>query len=346
MLSACGERPAEATATRPVLTVELVSPVRASWPEMLTASGEVTPWQEASVGSELSGVRLDEVLVDVGDVVKKGQLLARYSEEILRAELAQLDAAVAEATANLDRAKVDVERADRLETANAMSQQAIQLYRTQARVAEAQLASVQARRDAQALKLRHARILAPDDGVISARNATVGAVGMTGTELFRMVRRNRLQWRAELPAEALRRLQPGTSAALQTPDGKQVTGTLRLLAPTVDAATRNGLAYVDLPADSGLVAGMYLTGRFTLPEREALVVPESAIALRDGNHYLMRVDEQSHVQEVKVATGRRRDDVIEVLGDIDAAQRFVKSGAAFVGDGDLVQVATPTAAAP
>jgi len=346
LLSACTAETAEPAAARPVLTVELVSPSQETWPDVLVASGEVAPWQEAIIGAEVPGIRLEEVLVDVGDVVRKGQLLARYNEDALRADLARLDAAVAEADANLLKARADAARADRLEAAGALSGQAIQVYRTQALVADAQLASARAQRQAQSLKLRYARVLAPDDGVISARSATVGTVGMMGAELFRLVRRNRLEWRAEVPAEALMRLQPGVTAVVQAVDGRKVTGTLRQRSPTVDSGTRNGIAYVDLPANSGLAGGMYVSGGFTFAERKALVIAESAIVLRDGNRYLMKVDAQNRVQQIKIQTGRRRQDAIEVLDGIAPSDRFIKSGGAFVSHGDLVQLAAPGPSAP
>jgi RND family efflux transporter MFP subunit len=189
-------------------------------------------------------------------------------------------------------------------------------------------------------------VVAPDDGVISARTATVGAVYPAGTELFRLVRQGRLEWRAEVPAEALRLLRPGLRATVTTLDGRRVTGTLRQLSPTADTATRNAIAYVDIPPGGGLVAGMYATGLFTLGERAALAVPESAVVVRDGNYYLMAVDAQDHVREIKVDTGRRRDEALEIIGPVDPSSRFVKSGGAFVGEGDLVQVAGDEAAAP
>ncbi|MFA5941108.1 MAG: efflux RND transporter periplasmic adaptor subunit [Sinimarinibacterium sp.] len=345
-LSSCSSQIAEPAAPNPGLTVELISPSQQTWPDVLAASGEVAAWQEASIGAEVGGIRLDEVLVNVGDVVKKGQLLARYNEDSLRADLARLDAGVAEADANVLKAQADAARADRLEATDALSQQAIQVYRTQAQVAEAQLASARAQRDAQALKLRYARVVAPDEGVISSRSATVGAVSTTGAELFRLVRRNRLEWRAEVPAGALPRLKPGTGVVVQTLDGSKVTGSLRQLAPTVDTGTRNGMAYVDLPADSGLAAGMYLTGRFSFPSRAALVVPESAIVQRDGNQYLMQVDTEDRVHLVKITTGRRQDQAIELLGTIETAARYVKSGGAFLGEGDLVRVTVAGVTAP
>lgn len=346
LLAACSDATEPAPEARPVLTVELVSAVREPWPEILVASGEIAPWQEASIGSELTGIRLDEVLVNVGDVVSKGQLLARFSEDALRIELAQLDASVAGATANLEKAKADLLRADRLETTSALSEQALLAYRIEAKAAAAQLAFAQAQRDAAALRLQYARVVAPDDGVISARMATAGSVNSMGTELFRLVRQNRLEWRAEIPAESLRRLHPGDSATVETLDGLQVTGAVRQVAPTADSATRNGIAYVDLPAGSGLLAGMYVAGRFTLATQTATVLPESAVVMRDGNYYLMQVDAQDRVHEIKVATGRRQDHQLEILTDIDTAARWVKSGGAFLTDGDLVQLAPGESVAP
>lgn len=320
------------------LSVELVSPQRETWPERMSASGEVAAWQEASIGTEVGGLRLDAVLVNVGDTVSKGQLLARYNEDLLRADLARFDALVAEAEAREAQARADVERAERLKGSGVFSQQALQGLHTQAAAAAAAVTSAKAQRDAQALKLRYARVLAPDDGVISARVATVGAVSMVGGELFRLIKQNRLEWRAEVPAAALARLAPGIEAQVQTLDGAAISGRVRQLSPMVDTGTRNGLVYVDLPAGSGLAAGMYLSGQFLLPGREAITLPESALVRRDGNSYLVRIDAQNRARELKVQTGRRQAQAIEILTPLDPADRYVKSGAAMLSVGDLVQV--------
>lgn len=338
MLPACGGKKAETTAVKPVMSVELISPKQESWGDEITASGEVTPWQEAIIGAEVGGVRLDEVSADVGDHVRKGQLLARYSEDVLRANLLRQDAAVAEAQANLAKAAADVVRADKLAESNALSAQVIMGYHTQAQVAEAMLASAKAQQRVQALQLRYARVVAPDDGVISSRSATVGSVGMVGVELFRLVRKNRLEWRAQVPAAAMTRLKAGMAVTLTAVDGSKVTGKLRQVSPTVDAKTRNGFAYVDLPQASGLSAGVFVTGRFALGKRDALTLPETAVVLRDGNRYLMKVDAQNHVHEVKVDTARREGNAIEILGNVAMSDRFIISGGAFVANGDLVTV--------
>ncbi|MES2490149.1 MAG: efflux RND transporter periplasmic adaptor subunit [Pseudomonadota bacterium] len=338
LLPACGGKTDAAVEAKPVMSVELVSPKQESWGDEISASGEVTPWQEAIIGAEVGGVRLDEVRADVGDQVSKGQLLARYSEDVLRANLLRQDAAVAEAQANLAKAAADVVRADKLAESNALSAQVIMGYHTQAQVAEAMLASAKAQQRVQALQLRYARVVAPDDGVISSRSATVGSVGMVGVELFRLVRQNRLEWRAQVPAAALARLKAGMAVTLTAVDGSKVTGKLRQVSPTVDSKTRNGFAYVDLPSASGLSAGVFVAGRFALSKRDALTLPETAVVLRDGNRYLMKVDAQNRVHEVKVDTGRRESNAIEILGNVAMSDRFISSGGAFVANGDLVTV--------
>ncbi len=338
LLSACSAQTADATPQRPVMAVEVTTLSTNSWPDTLVASGEVAAWQEAVIGTEVAGVRLQEVRADVGDVVKRGDLLARYDEDSLRADLTRLEAEVAVAEATLAEAEADAQRVDRLQDTQAISAQAALGYRTAAAVAQARLDSARAQREAQRLKLRYARITAPDDGVITSRSATLGAVGVLGAELFRLLREGRLEWRAEVPSVELARLKPGMAVEIVRSDGEVVAGKLRQLAPTVDARTRNGIAYVDVPADSGLAAGMYVSGHFVLAEREALTMPEVAVILRDGNSYLMRVDAERRVHQLKVRTGRRRDGAIEILDGVAPDDRFVRSGGAFLADGDLVDI--------
>lgn len=333
--------PAEPTAT---LTVELISPVQASWPQKVAASGHIAPWQEASIGSELGGVRLDEVRVNVGDRVQAGQLLAKFNEDSLQADLARQDAAVAEAKANLDKARGDADRAVSLETSGAISKSEATQIRTTAAVAAARLQSAQAQRNVQALQLKRARVLAPDHGIISARSATVGAVVNPGTELFRLIRQGRLEWRAEVPSQALARLKPGASAILNSADGAQITGTLRQLAPMVNTETLTGTAYVDLGAASGLAAGMFVSGEFELKATAALTLPESALVFREGHRYVMKVDTELRVHMVKVQTGRAQQGAIEIVAGVDDGDRIARSGGAFLNEGDLVQVSAPGAA--
>jgi HlyD family secretion protein len=200
----------------------------------------------------------------------------------------------------------------------------------------------------QELRLRQTRVVAPDDGVVSARLATVGAVVQPGQELFRLIRQNRIEWRAELPAADLLRIKPGMVAHIQVPGGPLVQGRVRMVAPTVDASTRNGLVYVDLPSAamaSGARPGMFASGRLELVQARGLTLPQSAVVLRDGFSYVFKVDQRGVVARVKVGVGRRVGERIELTQGVDEHSRVVSSGAGFLSDGDTVRVVTPSSAA-
>jgi multidrug efflux pump subunit AcrA (membrane-fusion protein) len=104
-------------------------------------------------------------------------------------------------------------------------------------------------------------VRAPDAGVISARQATVGSVVGAGTELFRLIRQGRIEWRAEVTAAEIGRIQVGAPVQVKAASGQVLQGKVRMVAPSVDAQTRNAIVYVDLPAATGSArAGMYAQG--------------------------------------------------------------------------------------
>lgn len=329
---------ASAAAARAALTVTAVVPQRSELPMTLPANGSLAAWQEASVGTEANGLRLAEVRVNVGDRVKKGQVLARFADESVRADLAQIRAGVAEAEATLAEAVANAQRARELQNSGAMSQQQINQYLTAERTARARLDAQRAAAEVQGLRLKQAVVLAPDDGVISARSATVGAVLPGGQELFRLIRQGRLEWRAELPAADLARVRPGLPARVQLGPELSVTGQVRMVAPTVDPQSRNGLVYVDLAPSPAARAGMFARGELEFGRSQALTLPQTAVVLRDGFSLAYRIGTDNRVSELKLQTGRRVGDRVEVLSGLDAQARVVASGGGFLADGDLVRV--------
>lgn len=326
------------TTDKPSLAVTVITPKTALLPMTITANGNITAWQEASIGNETNGLKLDDVKVNVGDVVQRGQLLATFSPRTVMVELAQTRATVAEAEAVLTETKDNVQRAIELQATGALSAQQIQQYSTAEKTAQARLQSAQAYLDTQQLRLEQTQVLAPDNGIISARNATVGSVPPVGEELFRLIRGSRLEWRAEVSAEDLPKLKPGQRVDVMPVGGETVTGTLRILSPVVDTQTRNGLAYIDLPADNTLRAGTFARGKFELGVTEVLTLPQSAVLLRDGFSYVLRLSSDSRVMQTKVSTGRRTADLVEIISGITPTDQVVESGGAFLGDGDLVRI--------
>lgn len=339
-LLVAGCRKAEPARAEPAaaLTVSLVSPRTDSWPERVVASGSIEPWEESVIGAEIGGLRLSEVLVNVGDVVKKGQTLARFSDENVRMDLVQAEAALAEAEANLLLSKDQADRARQLHATSALSGQDLLNFETTEKRNAARLSASQAQLEIQRLRLRFTQVLAPDDGVISARSATVGAVMANGTPLFRLIRQARLEWRAELDPRALSRIQPGQSVEILVTDGPPLRGVVRQTSPVVSSTTRSGLVYVDLPDPGTFKAGMFLAGEILLAGSPALHAPESVLVHRDGFQYVMQVSADRRVRQVKVVTGRRHGQDVELLQGVTAEAALVASGGSFLNEGDLVRI--------
>lgn len=328
-------------APKPALTVNTALPVQTQLPIRLAANGNIVAWQEAIIGSESNGLRLTEVRVNVGDYVRAGQVLATFAAESIDADVAQSNASLSEALANAAEASANAKRARTLESTGALSTQQINQYLTAEQTAKARVAASRAMLAAQKLRLRHTRLMAPDSGIISARTATVGAVVSGGTELFRLIRQGRLEWRAEVTANELSRIRPGGAARVKLGNGSLMTGRVRIVGPTVDPQTRAALVYVDLPrSDSknpAAKAGMFAQGEFDMGTSSALTVPQQAVVLRDGFSYVFQLNSDSRVSQIKVRTGRRLADQVEIMDGITPDTLLVVNGAGFLNDGDLVK---------
>ena len=331
-------RGAASAAVKPALSVSVVQPAAQPLAQRIAAHGNIAAWQEAVIGAEVPGFRLAEVRVNVGDPVRRGQVLAVFASELAQADVAQLKAAVAEAEATLAEAAANAQRARELQTTGALSAQQISQYLTAERTAQARLEAQRAAARVQQIRLQQTQVLAPDAGVISARSATVGAVVPAGQELFRLIRQGRLEWRAEVASADLARLKPGMAARVTPPGGTPVAGRIRMIAPTVDPATRNGLVYVDLRAPGLAKAGMFARGEFDLGSTSALTLPQSAVLLREGFSYVFTVGTDQKVAQRKVTTGRREGERIEITGGLAADARVVAAGGAFLVDGDTVRI--------
>lgn len=333
-----GQKMAPSAQMRPALTVTITSPQHVEWPLQLKANGTLQAWQEATVSAQIGGVRIAEVLADVGDNVKKDQELARFDPQIMQAQLNQQKAAVDRARAALGKADADAQRANKLKGTGSMSAQDLASYVTAAQTARADVKLEEAKLAAQNLNVGYTSIIAPDDGIISSRTATIGAVVQNGAELFRLIRQGRIEWRAELSERLLADIKPEMNVRVQIAPGQSIDGTVRLVAPTVDQNTRNALVYVDLPEPGAAKPGMFAEGEFLVGNHEALIVPEECVVVRDGYSYVFRLKQDNHVDQVRVETARRQDGMIELHGTVKADDRLVQQGAGFLSDGDLVAV--------
>jgi len=344
---AADDKAAASAPARVALSVNVTQPQTTALPLRINANGNIAAWQEASVGTEANGLRLASVQVNVGDVVKRGQVLATFAPDTMLSDVAQVRASVAEAEATLADAAANAERARGLQATGALSEAAINQYLTAERTAKARLDAQRAQAQMQQLRLKQTQVLAPDHGIISARSATVGAVLPAGQELFRMIRQGRLEWRAEVAANDMAQLKPGMAALVTAGGAPAIRGTVRMVAPTVDPQTRNGIVYVDLPPAPGAArAGMFARGEFDVGSGSGLTLPQSAVLLRDGFSYVLRVGPDSKLTQLKVGVGRRLGDRIEITSGVEPGTRVVAAGGGFLGDGDTVRVVDVAAARP
>lgn len=328
---------ASSQTARAALSVSLVSPVETTITRHIQADGNIMAWQEANVGAEMTG-RLESVKVQVGDSVRYRQELARFTTDIETADHGQMIAAAAQAQANYEEAQAAAKRARKLKEQGFMGEQLLTQYETQAATAKARMEQANAARDANALRLANGVVRATANGVISRVDAVAGSIVQAGTPLFRLIQDGRLEWRAQVTASEMNRIRPGTAATVFLGDGLSLNGKVRTIAPTLDVQSRTGLVYVDLDPSPNARAGMYVSGQIQAGQSTALLLPQTALVLRDGFSYVMQVDEQNRVKQSIVQLGQRQGEAIEIISGLSKSARVVASGAAFLNDGDSVRV--------
>lgn len=333
-------KPATPPAAAPLRNVTLVRMKTELWPERVEASGNIMPWHESTISSEVGGLRLASVLVSEGDTVKKGQVLARLNAATVETDLDVTNAQLAEAEAVLAQAVATLERANRLAPSGGVSRQELTLYETQKHTAEARLNAARAQVKRQQLKLEFATLSAPDDGVISSVSAAEGSIVQAGSELFRLIRQGRLEWRAEVKGDLLMKLATGQEVVIRSPLGTEIKGTVRRVSPTIDVTTHNGLVYVDLPATSDLKAGLNVSGSISLGKRKTQILPASAVLNPGGTARVFRLNADSKLESIDVKTGRIKDDWVEILGGLDDRTAVVAKDLKLLKEGDLVKAPT------
>jgi RND family efflux transporter MFP subunit len=320
---------AQAVTTKTLETLQIARGV--------TANGTVYAWQEIIVGPEVGGYRVAAVNVEVGDRVRKGQELVQLAEDMLAADVASKRANLEQAQASLENAESAYRRAHSLSGSGALSQSDVDKLRAEELAARARVEVSKAELQASDLRLRHTHVTAPDDGVISARSVNVGQVAQAGGEMLRLLRKGRVEWRAEVPESRIREIRVGQNVKLTTADGAQLDGKVRAIAPTIESSTRAGLVYVDSPSGAAR-PGMFARGEILLGQASASMTPLSSVVTQDGYTYVFVVNEQQMVVRRRVETGAVHDKQIEIVAGVEPGERIVDKGAGFLKDGDHVRV--------
>ncbi|QYR53159.1 efflux RND transporter periplasmic adaptor subunit [Lysobacter soyae] len=338
-----GKAAAEASAS--TLAVSTTPVVERDMASGITVSGPVAAVEEMQLGVELSGLRVTGLNVDVGQSVRQGQVLLTLDHRTLDSDLAQARAALREAQTGADLARANLARGQNLAADKYISAMQLDELRAARTQGEARVATARAAFDAASLRRSFADLRAPANGVISKRLVQSGQVVAAGMELMRLIRDGRLEWRADLPASQLAAVKPGDTIRLTSREGVNVDGVVRAVSPGVDATTRTGTVYANLPAPQGLQPGTFLQGHIATGTTRAKVVPASSIVMRDGFPTVFVIENGNKARAIRVEQGQKTGDLVEITRGLETGKAVVTEGAGFLADGDTVRVVAPTTSA-
>jgi RND family efflux transporter MFP subunit len=344
VLSGCsrggGDRATPTTERSAVMTVTAAPLERTELARKIAMNGSVYAWQEVIIAPEVGGYRVAEVLVDVGDHVKAGQKLVVLSTSLLEAEVATKQAMVNQRKAELDNAESALHRGQMLAETHVLSDSDLDKLTADQLAKRAALASARADLETSQLRLKFTSVTAPDDGVITSRTVTVGQIAQAGSEMLRLLRNSRIEWRGEAPEMRLGELAPGQEVTVTTVEGLVVRGKIRVVSPTVATGNRTGLVYVDLPPDDRIRPGTFARGEIEIGRGPGFTVPLESVVSADGYSYVFIVRPDNTVERRRIETGAVLGDSIEVVSGVQGNESVVIKGAGFLKDGDLVNVGT------
>lgn len=334
---------ADSLATLAVATEQVHAEVM---PVTVEATGTVRARQEAVVSAQSGGLATREVLVEEGDRVTAGQVIARLDDRSLRAQVAEQQAVIASAEATRDAADQAAGRAKSLQARKAVSDQTAEERIATARTAAAAVQQARAVLDRLNIGLAQTEVQTPFAGVVSARPVVVGTTVQTGTEVARIIRDGVLEVAADVTERDLIGIRPGHGATVTDPSGGSHESVVSSVSQTVDPVTRLGTVYVELPADAPLKAGMFARLAISGASSKVLTVAEAGLVWRGGKPAVFTVDADETVSLTPVETLTHRDGRVTVTSGLSEGERVVVSGAGFLNDGDAVHVVGADASAP
>jgi RND family efflux transporter MFP subunit len=340
------------TETQAIPSVNVVVPVREAPGALLALPGRLEAFESAPIYARVSGY-LKSWRVDIGAPVKAGEELAVIDTPELDQQLNQAKADLASAKANAALAKTTADRWQALLDSDSVSHQEVD-DRTQDYVAkQARVVAAQANLDRLVATKSFARIVAPFDGVITARDTDIGALinagGSTGAQLFSVSSVDKLRLYVHVPQEYAPMIKPGGSATFTVPEyaGKSFAAAVVGLAYSVNAAS--GTTLVQLLVDNSghlLLPGSFVNLHFALPARAgALRVPASALIFDNQGLRLATVDGHDAVRFRSVAILQDLGNAVDIGSGLAATDRVIDTPPDGLVDGDHVQVNKPGAKA-
>lgn len=349
--------------------ISVVKVAVADFVETVMVSGSLVPREEITVSPEVEGLKVLELHADVGDEVKKGQVLATLVTVGLDAQVAQNEAALKRAEASIAQAEANITQAQaRATEANLALDRAIPLNKTKflsdsvldqrranARAAEALLnAARDSLRAAEAEKTQviaqraeldwrkgNANVKSPADGVITRRGARVGAIaigammGAGGDPMFRIIQNGELELDAEIVETDLYKVKQGQIAHITVPGASDVKGKVRLVSPEIDKVTRLGRVRVFLGKNPALLVGAFARGAIETNHSRGIGVPPASVMFDTSGSYVLAVTD-GKVKRRNVETGLVAEGRVEVKSGLSEGELIVERAGTFLRDGDTI----------
>ncbi len=356
---------AETSVTRGAPSVTVTTVSRQPITDSVFVTGTLVAREEILVAVQIDGYAITEILVEEGDSVKAGQVLARLSRELIDSALAQNSAqiaradagiasarsSIAEAEANRSQAqasfqRTQVLRSDGIASAETFDQRQaaalqatarLSVAREQLRLAEADKALAEAQRGEWMIRLRRTEIKAPTDGIVSRRSARIGSVAASaGDPLFRIIRDGAIELEADVAEMTLARISPGL-AAIVRPAGQSadIDATVRLVSPEITRTTRLGRVRLALNRSTGLTLGSFGRGTIEITRKEAILAPFSAV-LFTAEGPRVQVVKDNTVESRTVTAGIRSAGMLEIVSGLAAGENIVTISGTFLRNGDRI----------
>ncbi|MDB5723544.1 MAG: Multidrug resistance protein MdtA [Novosphingobium sp.] len=345
LLAGCGKGTPTARTEPPPQTVTIAVAGEHDIAGALGASGRLVPREEMTVAADLGGFRVARVLVEEGARVRQGQVLAVLDDSLLRSQIDQVRATVAQQQVAADQAAAQAARVAGLDDQGVLSREAIDTRRFAVRSSRAAVNATRAQLNDLLTRQAHLQIRAPADGVVLERTVRPGDTSAAGTAMFRLARGGLIEFYAELAEGDVQQINVGDPAEVALPSGRRLAGNVRLIGRRVDAQTGLTVARIALPVDPELRQGGFAQARFTR-DFAVLSVPEAAVHFDADGASVKIVDGQDRVRRVAVRTGKRAAGQVEILSGLTAGTRVAVKGSAFVLNGDKVRVAAAADTAP
>ena len=306
-------------------------------------SGELKAEKEATVRAEVGGSMV-EVAVQEAQAVPKGALLGRIETRTLEDAKLSASSAVRSAENQLNLARREAERTEKLVSAGALAARDLDVANSQVTAAEAQVADAKARLASAERALGDTVIRAPFQGIVSRRSVNAGDVVSSGTELFTIIDPSSMRLDAAVPSEDLSALRVGAIVEFTVRGyGTPFQGRIERIAPQADAATRQVPIYVSIPNVGGrLVAGLFAEGRVVSQSASGIVVPTNAVNMTDpAMPWVLRVND-GRTERVNVTLGLRdpRTELVNVASGLNDGDVLLRGASQGITPGTAVKVST------